>query len=291
MRRRRVTVDEHGLRAIPDPPGITTRDDAAGVRGTPIPRSSNTNVEHVFRDGWVCAGVDRRAARRRARGRRGTVGGMPVPRSSATATASCAASSTCVDIGPRRCATTTGSGSLIRCPYHSWLYRHDGSLAKAHGVGEPDGFDVADYSLKPVAVATWRRLRVRQRRRPEASLDLGPLAAAVDACPIEAMELVLTETNDRRFNWKVLLENYSENYHTPFVHPEIDTTAHRGLPDGQRRAGAVRLGPSAAAGPRRRRDDPGDAAAGRAGLGAAVQRPTPSVPTTSVRTSRSGRTR
>ena len=26
------------------------------------------------------------------------------------------------------------------------------------GVGEPDGFGVADYALRPVAVARWRRL-------------------------------------------------------------------------------------------------------------------------------------
>ena len=31
-------------------------------------------------------------------------------------------------------------------------------------------------------------------------------------------------------NYKVLLENYSENYHTPFVHPEIDTTATEDYP-------------------------------------------------------------
>ena len=44
------------------------------------------------------------------------------------------------------------------------------------------------------------------------------------------MELVLSETNDRQFNWKVLLENYSENYHTPFVHPEIDTSSNEDYP-------------------------------------------------------------
>ena len=44
------------------------------------------------------------------------------------------------------------------------------------------------------------------------------------------MELALSETNDRPFNWKVLLENYSENYHTPFVHPEIDTSSNEDYP-------------------------------------------------------------
>ena len=34
----------------------------------------------------------------------------------------------------------------------------------------------------------------------------------------------------RPFNWKVLLENYSENYHTPFVHPELDTSSSEDYP-------------------------------------------------------------
>jgi choline monooxygenase len=41
---------------------------------------------------------------------------------------------------------------------------------------------------------------------------------------------VLSEHDDRAFNWKVLLENYSENYHTPFVHPEIDTSSTEDYP-------------------------------------------------------------
>src|SRR6476469_10946079 len=50
------------------------------------------------------------------------------------------------------------AGSVIRCPYRSWIYQLDGSLARAAGVGEPEGFDVADYPLKPVQIAQWRRL-------------------------------------------------------------------------------------------------------------------------------------
>src|SRR5665811_1279224 len=84
--------------------------------------------------------------------------------------------------------------------------------------------------LKPVSVAIWRRLVFVDVGGAGATLDLGPLAAAVDACPIEQMELVAAESDVRAFNWKVLLENYSENYHTPFVHPEIDTSAVEDYP-------------------------------------------------------------
>jgi len=122
------------------------------------------------------------------------------------------------------------AGSLIRCPYHSWLYQLDGSLARASGVGEPEDFELADYSLKAVQVVQWRRLVFVCFDPDAASLDLGPLGRAVDAYSLESMELVLSESNDRHFNWKVLLENYSENYHTPFVHPELDTSSREDYP-------------------------------------------------------------
>jgi phenylpropionate dioxygenase-like ring-hydroxylating dioxygenase large terminal subunit len=124
-----------------------------------------------------------------------------------------------------------GTGSLIRCPYHAWLYRLDGSLARASGVGSPEGFDVDDVSLESVSVHVWRRIvfvHVGPQSAP--AFDLGPLASAIEPFALESFELALSESHERPFNWKVLLENYSENYHTPFVHPEIDTSSNEDYP-------------------------------------------------------------
>src|SRR4029079_17605738 len=81
------------------------------------------------------------------------------------------------------------SSSLIRCPYHSWLYQLDGSLARASGVGDPEGFDVADYSLKPVQLAEWRRMVFICFDDSAEPLDVGPLGDAIAAYPLESMEL------------------------------------------------------------------------------------------------------
>jgi Rieske 2Fe-2S family protein len=116
------------------------------------------------------------------------------------------------------------SGAAIRCPYHAWLYRLDGTLARAQGVGEPEGFELADYSLQRLGLAVWRRWVFVHASAGAADLQLGRLANAIESYPVEQMTLVLSESHERPFNWKVLLENYSENYHTPFVHPEIDTS-------------------------------------------------------------------
>ena len=56
-------------------------------------------------------------------------------------------------------------------------------------------------------------------------LDLGPLARAVEPFDVDAMELGVTEHVVRSFNWKLLVENYSENFHTPFVHPQLEGAA------------------------------------------------------------------
>jgi phenylpropionate dioxygenase-like ring-hydroxylating dioxygenase large terminal subunit len=217
------------LRHIPDPPGITT------ARTLPAAWYADETffrheLQRVFRSGWVCAGVTDELPERK-QWLALTVGGLPVllVRDGDGALRGflnvCRhrASPLCHDGG-------SGSGSLIRCPYHSWLYRLDGSLAKAAGVGEPDAFDPADHSLVPVGVAEWRRTVWINTGDPQADFDLGPLARAVDSFPIESLRIVISESRVRSFNWKVLLENYSENYHTPFVHPEIDTSSTEDYP-------------------------------------------------------------
>jgi phenylpropionate dioxygenase-like ring-hydroxylating dioxygenase large terminal subunit len=216
-------------RYIPDPPGIRT------ARTLPAawyadPAFHEHERVRVFRDGWVCAGVvDELPSDGAWTAIR--VGGVPVLLVRDRAGALRGFLNVCRHRGAPLCDDgATADGPLLRCPYHAWLYRLDGTLARAQGVGEPEGFDPDAFSLKPVAVAVWRRLVFVHVGDPAAELDLGPLATAVDACPLESMELVLRESDARAFNWKVLLENYSENYHTPFVHPEIDTASTEDYP-------------------------------------------------------------
>jgi choline monooxygenase len=217
------------LRHIPDPPGITT------ARTLPAawyadPAFFEHEARRVFRGGWVCAGVIDELPPAGTWSAR-TVGGVPLLFVHDREGVLRAFLNVCRHRAAPLCDDgEDGSGPLIRCPYHAWLYRLDGRLAKAQGVGHPEGFDVADLPLKAVAVATWRRFVFVHAGDPSAALELGTLAAAIDACPIEGMELTLTESDHRDFNWKVLLENYSENYHTPFVHPEIDTSSSEDYP-------------------------------------------------------------
>jgi phenylpropionate dioxygenase-like ring-hydroxylating dioxygenase large terminal subunit len=217
------------LRQIPGPPGIG--------KAKTLPAAAYSSAElfererrAIFERDWVCAGVVDEMPTTGSWAAR-VVGGLPVLFVRDKAGELRAFLNVCRHRASPLCEDGEAhSGSLIRCPYHSWLYQLDGSLARASGVGDPDGFDVADYSLKQVQLAEWRRLVFVNFDESAAPLDLDPLGRAIDAYPLESMELVLSETNDRQFNWKVLLENYSENYHTPFVHPELDTSSSEDYP-------------------------------------------------------------
>lgn len=217
------------VRAIPDPPGIRS------ARTLPASwYADDAFFAHerarVFRHGWVGVGVvDELPAP-------GSwialsVAGIPVLVVRDRDGALRAFLNVCRHRAAPLCEPDeVGAGALIRCPYHAWLYRLDGRLARAQGVGEPDGFDPANHSLTPVGITTWRRLVLVDLAATDGELDLGPLAAASESYPLETLPLVRSERNERAFNWKVLLENYSENYHTPFVHPEIDTSRTEDYP-------------------------------------------------------------
>jgi phenylpropionate dioxygenase-like ring-hydroxylating dioxygenase large terminal subunit len=119
-----------------------------------------------------------------------------------------------------------GTARALRCPYHGWVYRLDGTLARAGGVGTPSGFDEADFGLREVGVTTFAR-SVLVNLDPDAPpFDAQRLGHAIDPFEIDTYEVGRRDRYECAFNWKVLLENYSENYHTPFVHPELPTSGY-----------------------------------------------------------------
>jgi phenylpropionate dioxygenase-like ring-hydroxylating dioxygenase large terminal subunit len=119
-----------------------------------------------------------------------------------------------------------GHAHALRCPYHSWVYRLDGSLARATGVGEPEGFDPDAFGLFEIAVTTFARSILVNLDTAAAPFDPGPLAAAIEPFAVAAMDVVRRDRYERAFNWKVLVENYSENYHTPSIHAQLPVAGY-----------------------------------------------------------------
>ena len=115
-----------------------------------------------------------------------------------------------------------GSGNCqkIRCPFHAWTYRLDGSLASAPHMEEVQDFDRADFGLVTYRV---------EERLGFAFICLDPLAPSLDETLVDFEELhspwpmsTLVSTRRRSqvvdCNWKAFLEVFNEYYHLPFVH-------------------------------------------------------------------------
>jgi choline monooxygenase len=114
-----------------------------------------------------------------------------------------------------------GHARALSCPYHAWLYRLDGSLVRAGGVGQPEGFDAANFGLREIQVASFARSIMVNVDPSAPPFDCGPLGRGLDPYRLDELELAERARYECGFNWKVLLENYCENYHTPFIHSQL----------------------------------------------------------------------
>jgi Rieske 2Fe-2S family protein len=113
--------------------------------------------------------------------------------------------------------------TLVVCPYHAWSYKLDGTLRKAPGFDNLDGFESDEFGLTELPVAEWHGYIFL-----DASGEAGPFAdhvGGLDAIvsPYEPERLVTAGRHDYvvAANWKILNENYQECYHCPVIHPEL----------------------------------------------------------------------
>lgn len=120
-------------------------------------------------------------------------------------------------------ATGDGSCKLFQCPYHGWTYNLDGSLRRAPGMEENEGFDPKDIRLPPITVDQWGPFIFGT---PEESMEplgdyLGEFPELVARFGLDFSRLLHEERREyvMKANWKVVVENFLECYHCPTVHP------------------------------------------------------------------------
>ena len=188
----------------------------------------------------------------------------------------------CRHRGATLCLTGAGDvGRSIRCPYHSWTYRLDGSLMSAPNWRSMAAVDKAGYGLHPVALAEWHGpvwLNLAENPTPfdeqvwrQLDYRLGGDRAKFARYDLAGLVAGRRVDYTVAANWKIIQENFQECYHCATIHPElVDALPQfRGLPGGvdatssrrlllRRRRGVLlghRRGPPAAAarprGPRR----------------------------------------
>jgi len=172
----------------------------------------------------------------------------------------------CRHRGTRLKEDTCGHASTIQCPYHAWTYGLDGRLVGAPHMDQVPGFDKADYSLHAVNLALWEgfifvnladsgtRLRseATARQAPGDFISLerwfAPLAGKFSHWNMSILQPAKRIEYDVHANWKLMFENYSECYHCPGVHPQLQKvspydSAENDLREGPFLGGFMKINP------------------------------------------------
>jgi phenylpropionate dioxygenase-like ring-hydroxylating dioxygenase large terminal subunit len=116
-----------------------------------------------------------------------------------------------------------GSVADITCPYHGWTYEIDGALKKVPDEERfANGVPCAERSLKPVKTELWAGL-VWINMNPDAAplhKFLGLIIDQLTPFHFEDMVLVKHQTVSLDTNWKTAKDNFLEQYHVDFIHPQ-----------------------------------------------------------------------
>lgn len=134
----------------------------------------------------------------------------------------------CAHRGAMICTEERGSGRYLRCPYHAWTYRMDGSLV---AVPMPAGY--ADFHDRRNTLGLKRVPRVSAYRGfifasiapegPDLESFLGPITSAFDDLVDRAPEGEVEVTGGvfrtvNRGNWKIQIENSNDAVHPHATH-------------------------------------------------------------------------
>ena len=123
-------------------------------------------------------------------------------------------------------STDGSTGRVVRfqCPYHAWTYDLDGSLQRAPHTERLVDFEGVDNGLVPVALDTWAGFVFICLDPDAGSLPgyLADLPTALAAYPVARLHRAHRIECEVGANWKVIGENYSECYHCPGVHPQLN---------------------------------------------------------------------
>lgn len=131
---------------------------------------------------------------------------------------------------------TSGSGkkSCFVCPYHGWTYGLDGALLKATRITGIKNFDVNEFGLVPLKVATWGPfvlLNMDKEISPLQEVNSGVvssewLGSCSEILSMNGVDSSLSYICRREYtlecNWKVFCDNYLDGgYHVPYAHKRL----------------------------------------------------------------------
>src|SRR5207248_2704908 len=164
----------------------------------------------------------------------------------------------CRHRGTRLKEDACGHASAIQCPYHAWTYGLDGRLIGAPHMDEVPGFDRADYSLRVVNLGIWEGFVFVNLAGEQAAANgsgyksleewFAPLNGKFSHWNMSILRRAKRSEYDVQANWKLMFENYSECYHCPGVHPQLQKvspydSAKNDLREGPFLGGFMKINP------------------------------------------------
>lgn len=119
-----------------------------------------------------------------------------------------------------------GQAKSFTCPYHHWRYGLDGRLLSAPAMNGSEIFDVSELALQHFAIDVWEGwifVNLDPHAAPLAA-RMAPLSALVADDGLAGMRVVNSQVFPSPWNWKVLVENFSESYH--HIGPHAESLQH-----------------------------------------------------------------
>lgn len=130
----------------------------------------------------------------------------------------------CRHRGSRLCSAAQGRfAETIQCPYHAWTYGLDGKLLAARMMQDVPDFDRSDFPLGSAALAEWEGfLFLNLAAQPEPfEQAFAPLIGRFAQWQMAGLRVAHRIEYDVQANWKLIIQNYSECYHCPLIHPAL----------------------------------------------------------------------
>ena len=120
-----------------------------------------------------------------------------------------------------------GTAGSILCPYHAWVYKLDGQLARAPNTENLVGFDKGDICLDQVLVEEFCGfiyVNLDPAAQSLRELSGGLHDEIMEWAPdIEGLAFGHRLSYDIKSNWKNVVDNFLECYHCPTAHKDFCT--------------------------------------------------------------------
>ncbi len=125
----------------------------------------------------------------------------------------------CTHRGTQLTGEACGKKNTFSCPYHMWTFGSDGALISAPDF-ERFYTTKESVSLKQVALEVYGGL-IFVNFDPQQSLRefLGDMAPMLEQLPVARATTFHEYVYDIDANWKLTYDNFQENYHLRFIHP------------------------------------------------------------------------